>query len=169
MVFLCRRRTPCSSSTLNSSPGRICSLSRNSLGIVILPRLSISAVDATCPPLCTHFFLPIRLLTVPRPACSMRGADGGRHLPRRKTSVWPSSGNGCCSHLADGPCHYLLIAVLNIGRAMSSSTSPNPNSMAISVDTAETPAPRTTTFLSAVAAYVRGRRWDTSCMYQGIC
>lgn len=48
--------------------------------------------------------------------------------------------------------YYLLIALLNSGTATSSSTTPNPTKIVISVATAGMSAPSTITFRKAVVA-----------------
>ena len=58
---------------------------------------------------------------------------------------------------------------LNSGTAIAIMTAPNAIRIIRSVEIAGTPAPSTITFRMASAAYVNGRNFAMSCMYQGIC
>jgi hypothetical protein len=64
---------------------------------------------------------------------------------------------------------YLVIILLNTGRAIAVMTAPNAISIISSLEISGMLAPKTMTFLSASAAYVRGRNFETVCMYHGIC
>ena len=64
---------------------------------------------------------------------------------------------------------YRVIIRLNNGTAIAIITTPKAIRIIRSVEMSPTPAPSTITFLIASAAYVNGRNFAMSCMYQGIC